>query len=475
MGDFGVPLRNMVVTTVLMTTADVTDILLRRKNPSRIAAAVRSAVRSMLNPEAEFAEYRKVKTRPMSYNDAVSKLALVSPHDVDAATREDLPTGNIVERWPWFIWPTLMGIKIGVSFLFPPTALVLAPSVGSAIALMALSLGQKKIILALDRGQRAYVNSGRAAIQDMMVSAMPGGVASANDLRAFGKAASMFTGRGTGGEGTEKVLRGFGPLFLAIRFYLSQIQMALGVPIYSDAFGGKDGKMSSKARAIIAKNYRKYVYAQAVMIAIIVATIGKANDDDEESIGIVLNPWNPLFGRVRLSKNVYFDQLVGLGQWVHLFAKEASGYVVRPTEGEDYSAGDVSVLTPREIEQSRIRFIKGRLNPVLNLALDSTAGEFMDGTPAVWQNTLSQTTDLLIIRDAAALYEETDPTTATALLSLLWFGLNVKAGDYKKNNEKWQPLKDLLEENRETRENRMNDERFREKLRKAKADDKTAR
>ena len=159
--------------------------------------------------------------------------------------------------------------------------------------------------------------------------------------------------------------------------------------------------------------------------------LGVWDEDDEESTyGMVMNPNNPNFGKLKVGKT-FVDLAPGWGTWFVDFARFASDTKLDPTmlrEGYEIEKAKASY----DKRDTAEKFLIKQLPTNITTLLDIQAGGFHEGGDLrkmdAWNATdvvLGEIMMNLTIRDINKIYEEHDPATATALASLIMTGQNL--------------------------------------------------
>jgi hypothetical protein len=242
----------------------------------------------------------------------------------------------------------------------------------------------------------------------------------------------------------ERMMPGLNAGFLAPRYYLARILSIFAQPLWS-------GPMTPQTRKAIAYNYGKAKVMQGAVVAMLIMAFGKADDDDPEDTGVVLNWRSRDFLKIRLTPGVVIDVMAGFNQWMGFFLRRATGVV------QSRETGLVEVMTPDEKSRDIRNFVGGKMNPLLRYSMESAfIGEYFGGKPVMPMTLLQEATSMVVIDDMIKVHENTDPKTAAALSMLLLSGGNVKAGDWETEVAKWEPLRKAAEVRRLKREAKLN-------------------
>lgn len=454
-GDWGILLRNLGGATMVTAANDLLKLApgsagaKARARESQLLRLLKRGVEAAFSPVKENANYEKLVKRPNAGWDKTAGIKFASPFDAQTVNTEDLPAANLVEKWPWWVWPTVAAGGVALTAMNPALAAAVGMSWVKAAGLIGVAAFQKPLLQAIDRAQRAMTNEARAMLFDLYIDNAPAGV-SVQDAQAFAHSIMVATGRGQARKAVggilptvEKMMPGMNAIALAPRYYLSRVLTLTMQPLYS-------GPMSRQTRAAIAANYAKAATVRGGMLMVLLLAFGKADDDDPEDTGVVLNPDSKDFLRVRISPTLKLDVMSGLNQWFTTGLRAVTGRV------QDQKSGELKVYTPDEKGRDLMNFIGGKSNMLLRYTYETWKGEYFGGKPVTWGTALQEATSMIIIDDLAKIYEGNDPATATAVAALLLSGANVTAGDIETEKEKWAELRDMKEQQRRDRELELN-------------------
>lgn len=459
-GDFGMPFRNLSEATAYAIGNDLAMLVpgkfgaKERRNGSMLAKMVKEALEAFPSAKAANEQYERIIKRPTAGYDKAFGMVFVSPMESGRTSTEDIPQANLIEKIPWWVWPIIAGVKISLIASNPVIATAVGLSTTKIAAILGTSLVQKRLMIALDRGQRAITNKYRALLIDNFIASMPGETIPTEDGVALGKAVMIATGRGSA-KSLEHLMPAFQTFFLATRFYLSRIQSLSLYALWSDA--GSKNKMSTDARLQIAGMAGKVATGRSVLVMMLIMAFGKADDDDPEDAGVVLNPKSKDFGKVRVTKDILLDPMGGLSQFAQAFRQAATGAVmVNDPDSPDY--GRMKAFTPAEKSRALGSFILSKKSLLVGYLWNSWAGEYFGGKPATLVTALDEITSMIILNDAVKLVEETDPSTAAFVFSAMYLGAGGQIGNYDDKKEKWAELREIMEEKRQAKEERLNEE-----------------
>jgi hypothetical protein len=455
-GDWGVMLRNAYDATTLTAANDVMlgiKKLAGRADPaarSQLRRMITKGIRAAINPKFEAETYQRMVTRPNARWDLVLGTKINSPYDKANRNNEDLPVSDLIKKVPWWVWPIVAGVNIGLIYSSPLIAGIVGMSMMKGAFMLGASIIQKPLLQAVDRFQRTYVNEARVMLMDNFIDNYIGGM-DVEDGRAYAHFINVATGRGGARKGRDSILMqiermmpGLNAGFLAPRYYLARILSIFAQPLWS-------GPMTPQARKAVAYNYGKAKVMQGAVLAMLIMAFGKADDDDPEDTGVVLNPYSRDFLKIRLTPGVVIDVMAGFNQWMGFFLRRATGVV------QSRETGLLEVMTPDEKSRDIRNFVGGKANPLLRYSVETAfIGEYFGGKPVMPMTVLQEATSMVVIDDMIKVHENTDPKTAAALSMLLLSGGNVKAGDWETEVAKWKPLRDLAEIRRLERESKLN-------------------
>jgi hypothetical protein len=447
-GDFGVLFRNLGGATMASITEDMKKLLPgargaeARANESAFLSMLKQGARAFGSAEYEAALFDEIMHRPNAAYDQAYGLKFASPFDSARISTEDIPAANLLDKIPWWIWPTLAGAKIAWIASNPVLAAAVGLSGAKIAGLLGVSVAQKPLLQALDRAQRAMTNHARATLMDAMIASMPDETVSMDDGKALAKAVMIGTGRGAV-RSLESFMPALQTMTLAMRFYLSRVQALSVYPLWS-------GPMSADARKQIAGFYGKSVTGRAAIYALLALAFGKADDDDPEDTGVVLNPWSKDFGKVRISKNLMVDVGSGLQQFAGAFYRSVRGGV------QDREAGEIKVYTPQEKANDMLRFLGTKRALTVGFLWDTWKGEYYGGKPRTIVTALDEVTSMIILNDMYQVYEEGGPVGGTLAAILMMAGGGVTVGSFEEEKAKWAALRNEKEIERQERGERLN-------------------
>jgi hypothetical protein len=472
-GDIGVLNRNMAAATRIVIANDLKKLLPgkigrdARAQQSQFAQVLKAGIRAARSPEYDLENYEKILQRPNASWDQVAGMHYVSPSESPNRSNEDLPPLKLMEKAPFWVWPALAATKAGIKGLAMATNPVFVPIFGPSfvrdtIASVALSVGQKPAMLALDRIQRSMTNQARAILFDQMIDNLPS--VSVEDARAVAHAVLVATGRGGAKKGTKGFYQGVESMmpamtkaFLASRYYVANIQALTAAPLV--------GKMSKEARMQIAGNYAKSVQIRAATTLLLALAFGSTaliwEDRDDEEPGVILDPDSKDFQRVRVNKDLTLDMLGGSAQWGSMFWRTYTGRVRdhRASSIEKGTYGQVHKMTPEEQRKNLLSFTSSKFNMLPRWGVETgIIGEYYGGKPAMLATALDEATSIVMAKDIQDIAKYApDKTTALATMGLLFTGANVSVGDWAEDKAEWQGLRDYVEGKRIEREAEINE------------------
>jgi hypothetical protein len=416
-----------------------------RANGSYLVKTIRAGVEAFMDPKAEHDIYDAVMKRPNAGWDKAAGLVFGAPFDEQAGTREDIPTSNYIEQIPWWVWPATTTVKVALVGVNPPFA----------VALLASSLVQKKLLIALDRAQRAMTNQSRAMWFDHAVESMPGGLVSAEAAKQLGRAIMVGTGRGTLPQKMEGIVPAANQILLATRFYASRIQAIFYAPRTAvDVL--TNFKLTNpevtEARKEIAKMYARSVTGRALLLTLAAMAFGKSvmGDDDEEEPGVVLNPFNPDMGRVKLSDSVKLDFMSGINGFMGVIARNAFGRRTDPDTGR------TEVFAPQDYSREVTNFFASKRNLTVSFFWNLRKGEFYGGKTVNFENALEEATTAIIVNDTVKAFQELGPVKGAALTTLMLLGAGTSVGDTDQEKQASREMRAAAAANRRALEAELN-------------------
>lgn len=416
-GDLGVVMRQLgtsyqALTRDLGMLAPTKEGAKKRADGSYLKKVLSEGVKSFGSREYEHEAYERLMSREFAGWDKISGLVLNAPFDVHRNTKEDIPPANLLDRLPWWLWPAIAGVKVslfGASF----------PVSASIVALGAVT---KPFLQALDRAQRTMTNQSRAMFADEVMRRIHDGHPTVQEAKAIAKAVMVGTGRGTATQMIESSIPFFNQVLLATRFYISRVQALTLYPLWNkDARAGGSLFSPSAAQKEIAKMYGRSVAGRAAMYGLAALVFGKAlsGDDDEPEEGLVVDPRNPNFGRVKLATGVFMDFMSSENNFASAAVRYFGKVRVDPKTGRKKALG---AGYANNVNVEALRFLQSKLNIQIGFLLNTHKGEYFGGKPVTFPNALEEITTAIIVNDTINVYdammEEYGPTVGAARASL---------------------------------------------------------
>lgn len=395
----------------------------KRADGSYLKKILMEGVRAFGSAEYEHAAYEALRNRPNAGWDKTAGLVLNAPFDVHRNTKEDIPPANLLDNLPWWMWPALMTGKVVLGGVSLPASSVL----------LALSAVQKPLMQGLDRAQRAMTNQSRALFFDEAMNALHENKATVQDAKAIAKAVMVGTGRGTAPQFVESAIPFLNQLLLATRYYISRFQALSLYPIWN-----KDARQAPVARKEIQKMYARSVTGRATLLALAAMAFGKSlsGDDEDPQEGLIVNPTNPNFGRVRLADGVNLDFMSGLNNFASIAARYAMKLRTDPETGKKEALG---AGYTQNLNDEVMRFVSGKRNVLFSFLTNYHAGAFFGGKPATVRNALEEATTAIIINDTMNVYkamiDEYGPVKGSARASLFMSLMLMGAGTSVQDSE----------------------------------------
>jgi hypothetical protein len=421
----------------------------KRADGSYLKKVLSEGLKAFTSSEYEHTAYEQLMERPNAGWDKTAGLVLNAPFDIQRNTKEDIPPANLIESFPWWMWPALAGIKVSL----------LGASLPVSSTILALGAVGKPLTKALDRAQRTMTNQSRALFFDAAIDTLHDGNPTVQEAKAIAKAVMVGTGRGTATQKIEAAIPVMNQLLLAVRYYISRIQAASLYPLWN-----KDARSSRDAQKEIAKMYGRSVAGRAVMYGFAALVFGKAlsGDDDEPEEGLIVDPRNPNLGRVKLTEGASLDFMSSINQYISLAARLGTKTRVDPKTGRVVALG--GGYTNNVLDEGT-KFLKSKLNMQLGFALNVYSGSFYGGKPVNVSNILNEMTTAIIINDTFNVYQsmmdEYGPTVgaarATVFLSMMFGGAGTSVYDSEAEKEANRMARKEAEWTRKARESMLNE------------------
>lgn len=453
-GDIGVVMRQLgttyqAITRDLGMLAPTKEGAAKRANGSYLKRIISEGVKSFGSKQYEHDAYERLMERQNAGWDKTAGLVLSAPFDVQRNSKEDIPAANLLDKIPWWLWPAVAGLKVSLlGASFPVSATILA-----------LGAATKPFLQALDRSQRTMTNQSRALFFDAAIDSLHDGNPSVQEAKAIAKAVMVGTGRGTATQKIESAIPLLNQVLLATRYYISRIQALTLYPLLN-----KDARSSRDAQKEIGKMYARSVAGRAVLYGVAALAFGKAltGDDDEPEEGLIVDPRNPNFGRVKLAEGVSLDFMSGLNN----FASAATRYFWK--ERVDPETGRVTVLGAgftANVNNEAVNFLKSKMNIQLSFILNTHKGEYFGGKPVNVANALEEITTAIIVNDTfntyKAMMEEYGPVKgaarATLFLGMMFGGAGTSVRDSETEKEANRAAKREAEMHRRMKEAQANE------------------
>ena len=397
--DVGVIFRQLG-TSYQMLVNDTKTILTGRtkQDGSQFLRMLRTGVAAFKDPKVENAVYEKIMTRPGAVYDKVGskKMYFSPPFDSFDSSKDDIPRADLLAKIPPWMWPALAGLKWYVFGMSPPAGL----------ALMAIGAATPYLLVRLDRAQRTMTNASRAEFIDAARrgASADGAIAlTPADYSVLNNAVMVGTGRGHAGKSMDSAMPVSNLLLLATRYYLSRIQALSMQPLWN--FTGGDAKASAAARGEVAKMYAKSVTGRAAIYGVIALLLGRAfwDDDDDDNLGMVWNPFSPDFMRYRATDKLKIDVTSGTQGFASIVAR----YIGR--QRYDASKDRYTSLGSdyrNNVNDEVMNFLSGKRNLLFSFIVNTNAGQYFGGKPVTAANALEQATTAIIMNDVLRIFEE---------------------------------------------------------------------
>lgn len=332
---------------------------------------------------------------------------------------------------------TVAGVKVAL-YTGAPVWDAITKGIGNTLFGAGLAVGGVAFARRVEAAQVAMLNIARVGVTEAMLRVTEGLDPSAKEFASqeIVEAVMTLTGKLAGKGGFSKWLKNnsymVGMFVQFPQYKYTNLKSAMGTPWWSAAFNAAKGKPGSKQTLAAVSTMMAHMYggyaARVMMWAIL---LGVWDEDDEESTyGVVMNPNNPNFGKLKIGKT-FVDLAPGWGTWFVDFARFGSDTKLNSEMlKEGYEIEEEK--TSRDKRDVMFNFLMKQLPANLVTLNDIREGHFRTGGELekmdAWNATdtvLSQIMMNLTARDIKKIYEEHDPATATALASLVMTGQNL--------------------------------------------------
>lgn len=415
-----------------------------KKNGTKLSRLLKGGAMAFINEDVENTIYEKVRNRPgAEYDQVGTNIKYSPPFDSFNSTADDIPRADLLDKVPWWMWPTLAGIKWALFGLNP----------AAGITLVAVGALTKPLLIRLDRAQRTMTNIARAEFADAYRRG-----ASADGARML-KPAEYSLGNNAvmvaTGRGTIKVLDPAIPVanqfLLATRFYLSRIMALTGQPIW--AFTGDNATAGVRARAEVTKMYGKSIAGRAVLYGILIAMLGRHDDDDDDSLGLMMNPYSSDFGRYRATDKLKIDFMSGING----FASISARYLGRRrlnAKGEYEALGGGYT---DNVNAEAMRFVASKRNLLFSFIVSTHAGEYFGGKKVTPGSAFEQLSTAIIMNDVKRVFEELGPVKGAEVCLLMFGGAGVSTRQNADEAALLKESKRLISKETKARERELNE------------------
>ena len=211
---------------------------------------------------------------------------------------------------------------------------------------------------------------------------------------------------------------------------------------------------NAAARKEIAKMYGRSVAGRAAFYGVAIMMFGKADDEDEEDAGIVVNPFSKDFGKLRLTKKLSVDFMSSINGFASIVARYA-GKRRYDEESQEYKA--LGAGYQQNLNDEVMRFLAGKRNLTFAYITNTFAGAYFGGKPVTPATALEEATTMIIANDTVRIFEELGPVKGAALWALMFTGAGTSVRDSESQEQKLEEQRaEYLESERE-REDRMNE------------------
>ena len=273
-------------------------------------------------------------------------------------------------------------------------------------------------VIGVAGSERAYVtflNRMRADVFDSMVATLgQGGEVTAQEAKIIANYVNVATGRGDFGAGNAaaSVLATY---FFAPRYALSRFQLVLGQPLW---------RGNLRMKTLIAKEYGRSLAGLGAFYGLAMLA-NQFSGPDDDKFTIEGDARSSDFGKVRIG-NTRLDPLAGISQTTVLLTriswgemKTATGQIV-PITGEDVPYGGMTVT------DAVGKFLRNKLSPAMNLAIELRTGETTVGEPTTPIATIGRNLLPLSFRDISEAMKDQGVPKGTVLTMLILLGMGAQ-------------------------------------------------
>ena len=456
-GDLGIFGRQLGKVGTLALQADLQTLWNRKKNKEPlsikegtvIGKTLGTGLKVFLNPKLGDQFYADLATSPRYAFLKANGLDLTKPHE----SSHELSSDGRVRVNPMLLFNNrvLGAVMIGRGLIGTAAAIKVAihtsapvwkavtKGIADTLFGAGLAIGGIEFAKRVESAQLAMLNVARVAITESMLK-MTDHLAPADKeaaSQAIVETVMTFTGKISGKSGLSKWLKNnayeVGLLFSFPQYMYTNLQAATGTPMIKavrDLLQGKPGSKTTLAAVSLMSAHMYGGYAARIVAWAIL--FGVWDEDDEESTyGVVMNPDNPNFLKLKVGKT-YIDFAAGWAAWLVKLNRFAS----------DTKLNSEMLRDGYEVEEEKTsfdkmgvagKFLKGQLQANIRTALEFfVEDEFREGGKLskmdVWNKAdllLNEIVMNLTARDIRKMYDEHDPATATILSALLMTGRNI--------------------------------------------------
>lgn len=456
-GDFGIFGRQLGKLRSYMIWEDVKAVLTRRKageklnikNGTILGKTIGAGLKTFMSTDEQARIYAEMATDPRYAFHKANGFDLTSPHD----TSTEINSDGRVRLNPMALFDNrvvaAMLLVRGIVKTAAATSVALATGapvwntitkgIGESLFATGLAIGGATFARRVEAAQQTMLNVARWNILEaaLLIPSSIDPSESATTSREITEAVMTLTGKVTGKKGLNKWVKNNSyeiGLFLQFPQYkLTNFQSVIGTPIWNAAFGSlNEGKIKKNTFKALGVLYSHMYVGYAARILTWAVIFGVWDDDDEESqLGVVMNPNNPNFGKLKVGKT-YVDFAAGWQTWFADFSKFFSDTKLNNEllrEGIEVP----EEKTARDFSDIRKNFLDKQLQANIRTGYEFLVEkEFRRGGDLRKMGYLNQADMLLgevvmnlTARDIQKIYEEHDPATATALTGLLMSGQNI--------------------------------------------------
>lgn len=400
----------------------------------------KSVIDSLLSEEKEIELYSRLKSDPRMARRKKNGMPFLGPHESAYEVGDDSIRLNPIKAFRWYLYP-ILGIGRGISGSFYGLATGQGPRLTNLLMSTALGFAGKPGLLAAERANRTMLNVGRWEAMNLMdeitwLDTKLGAIAPRSDSyeETMTKNISILLGRAQPGKNFEAALPLLGSMFAFPSYLVSRIQAAVTTPVKTAL--GLFSKENRLASIKTSEMYLDWTINTALKLTLTSMIFGafRGDDDDkeEDSMGVVLNPYHSKFGQLKIGK-LFIDFSGGvLGHAQFIWGKIMQGKEISDDELKNI-AMDAPLKDIKDKAKTQLlldKYLTNRLHSNLSfLAQLGINQEFMQGGPladmgvtVASQKILEETITNLLAKDTEMLFKELPPEQAAAAWMLMFQG-----------------------------------------------------